>query len=47
MFLSIICCKCGTEDEKIFKVEDSVEVLKNFGIFNLKIWLTKIEDGKI
>ena len=33
-FLSIICSKCGTEDEKIFKVEDSIEVLKILGIFS-------------
>ena len=26
--LSIICSKCKNEDEKIFKEEDSIEILK-------------------
>ena len=28
LVLSIICSKCKNEDEKIFKKEDSVELLK-------------------
>ena len=27
-FLSIICSKCKTEDETIFKEEESIEILK-------------------
>ena len=27
-FLSIICSKCGNEDEKIFKEEESIVILK-------------------
>ena len=28
LVLSIICGKCKNEDEKLFKVEESIEVLK-------------------
>ena len=28
MFLFIICDKCGSENEKIFKEKESVEILK-------------------
>ena len=28
LVLSIICSKCKNEDEKIFKEEDSIEILK-------------------
>ena len=27
-FLSIVCSKCNNEDEKIFKEEESIEILK-------------------
>ena len=30
-FLSIICCKCKNEDEKIFKEEESLVILKILG----------------
>ena len=30
--LSIICIKCEYEDEKIFKEEESIEILKIFGL---------------
>ena len=30
--LSIICSKCGNEDEKIFKEEESIEELKILGL---------------
>ena len=30
--LSIICSKCKNEDEKIFKEEESVEILKVLGL---------------
>ena len=29
--LSITCSNCKNKDEKIFKEEDSIEILKNFG----------------
>ena len=28
LVLSIICSKCGKEDEKIFKEKESIEILK-------------------
>ena len=28
LFFSIICSKCKNEDEKIFKAEESIEILK-------------------
>ena len=31
--LSIICSKCEIEDEKIFKEEESIEILKILGLF--------------
>ena len=30
--LSIICTKCKNKDEKIFKEEDSIEILKILGL---------------
>ena len=33
LVLSIICSKCKNEDEKIFKEEESIEILKNLGLF--------------
>ena len=32
LFLSIICSKCENEDEKIFKEEESIEILKILGL---------------
>ena len=32
LVLSIICSKCKNEDEKIFKEEDSIEILKILGL---------------
>ena len=32
LLLTIICSKCKDEDEKMFKEEDSVEVLKILGL---------------
>ena len=32
LVLSINCCKCENEDEKILKEEESIEVLKIFGL---------------
>ena len=36
LFLSIICSKCKNEDEKIFKEEESIEILKGLGLINNK-----------
>ena len=33
LVLSIICSKCKNEDEKIFKEEESIEILKIIGLF--------------
>ena len=30
--LSIICSKCKNEDEKVFKEEESIEILKILGL---------------
>ena len=32
LVLSIICCKCKNEDEKLFKDEESIEISKFFGL---------------
>ena len=32
LVLSIICSKCKNEDEKIFKEEESIEILKIVGL---------------
>ena len=32
LVLSIICSKCKNQDEKIFKKEESIEMLKIFGL---------------
>ena len=37
----IICSKCRNEDEKIFKVDESFEILKILGLITFKIWLKK------
>ena len=29
LFLSSICSKCGKEDKKIFKKEESIDIIKN------------------
>ena len=34
LVLSIICSKCENEDEKIFKEEESTEILKILGLIN-------------
>ena len=36
LFLSIICSKCENEDEKIFKEEESIEILKILGLIKNK-----------
>ena len=32
LVLSIICSKCKDEDEKLFKEEESIEILKILGL---------------
>ena len=32
LVLSFICSKCRNEDEKLFKEEESVEILKTLGL---------------
>ena len=34
LVLSIICSKCKNEDEKLFKEEESIEILKILGIID-------------
>ena len=34
LVLSIICSKCKNKDEKIFKEEKSIEILKILGLIN-------------
>ena len=34
LFLSIICSECKNEDEKIFKKEESIVILKTIGLIN-------------
>ena len=34
LVLSIICSKCKNEDEKIFNEEESIKILKIFGLIN-------------
>ena len=36
LVLSIICGKCKNEDEKIFKEEESIEILKILGLIEKK-----------
>ena len=37
LVLSIICSKCKKENEKVFKEEDSTEIIKILGLFyNIK-----------
>ena len=37
LVLSIICSKCKKENEKVFKEEDSTEIIKIVGLFyNIK-----------
>ena len=34
LILSSICYKCGSEDEKIFKEEEPIEIFKILGVIN-------------
>ena len=37
LLLSSICNKCESEDEKLFKEEESIRILKILGLITLKI----------
>ena len=46
LVLSIICSKCENDNEKVFKGEEAIEILKIIGLIKyiyllLKIWLRK------
>ena len=46
LVLSIICSKCENDNEKAFKGEEAIEILKIIGLIKyiyllLKIWLRK------
>ena len=48
LVLSIICSKCENEDEKIFKEEESIEILKILGLINnieeyQKTWIKNLD----
>ena len=34
LILSIICDKCGSNDKTIFKKEQSIKIIKMFGLIN-------------
>ena len=39
LVISIICDKCGSNDEKIFKEEESIEILKIHGLIkNFRVY---------
>ena len=40
--LSIICDKCGSKDKKIFKEEESIEILKIIGLIRNTEYLMNI-----
>ena len=35
LVLSIICIKCKNKDDKLFKGEESIEILKILGLFGI------------
>ena len=35
LVLSVICSKCKNEDEKLFKVEEWIEILKILGLIEI------------
>ena len=43
LVLSVICNKFTNEDEKIFKEEESTEILKILGLITLKIWVKNLD----
>ena len=42
LVLSVICSKCKNEDEKIFKEEESIEILKVLGLISTLAFAFKI-----
>ena len=46
LFFSIICSKCETENEKIFKEGESIEILKIYGLFKIyNCFKTMVEES--
>ena len=45
LVLSVVCSNCKKEDEKIFKEEESIELLKILGLITDK-WLKKNKNNK-
>ena len=43
LLFSSTCNKCGSEDEKIFKEEELIEMLKVLGFATLKIWAKNLD----
>ena len=48
LYYLLICIKCGSKYEKIFKEEESIKILKNLDLINnteqyQKIWQQKIK----
>ena len=43
LLLSSTCNKCGSKDEKIFKEEELIEMLKVLGFITLKIWAKNLD----
>ena len=48
LYYLLICSKCGSKYEKIFKEEESIKILKNLDLINnteqyQKIWQRKIK----
>ena len=43
LLLSNICNKCRSKDEKIFKEEESIEILKILRLITLKIWARNLD----
>ena len=49
LVIFIICGKCSSKHKKVFKEEESIEILgliKNTNIITLKIWRKKTLDKK-
>ena len=46
LVLFVICSNCKTEDWKIFKEEEPIEIFKNLGLIK-NIWLLKKHESRI
>ena len=47
LVLSIICSKCKNEDEKLFKKEESIEILKIIGLIQKYNYFQNIADENV